>query len=199
MPRIAFKSTGVEELLDEVEILLMRDLNDALAYVYEQREQMDRARAERRGMTYQPIEYAEVPREHFHTGNFPSFVLSEVPKEDYPYVVLTVEDWAPDAEDARSDHVNVYRDALSVHCLASATPVEGSEVVYRRALRMGEAVFISLGSDPQMQTRLSGFSNPVRGQHSIPWTAQEKGRGDDYWFQSVGQSYAIKSYTSMHQ
>jgi hypothetical protein len=199
MPQIAFKSTGVEELLDEVETLLMRDLNDSLAYVYEQRELMDRARALRRGVAYEPIEYSEVPVSHYHVGNFPSMVLAEVPKEDYPYVVLTVEDWAPDAEDPRNDHMNVYRDQLSVHCLASATPAEGGEVVYRRALRMGEAVFLSLGSDPRMQKRLSGFSNPVRGQHSVPWTAQEKGRGDDYWFQSVGQSYAVKSFTSMYQ
>ena len=199
MSRVFARSTGVEELLDEVEIVLMRNINPALAEVYERRELADRARAERREIPYVPIERDDIPVAHFHTGNFPSLVLEEVPKEAYPYVVITVEDYAPDAEDPRQDHMNVYREALSVHCLAQASPAEGSEVVFRRAVRMGEAVFLSLGSDAAMQSRLSGFSNPVRGQHSVPWTYNHKGRGKDWWFQAVGTSYAIKNYTSMHQ
>lgn len=199
MPKVLFRSTGVEELLDEVEQALQTRVNDALAEVYERRQIADEARAQWRGVNYVPIEYDPIPKHHFHTGNFPKLVLEEVPREGYPYIVLMIEDYAPDAEDARQDHMNVFRDALSVHCLASASPEEGSEVVFRRAVRMGEAVYLALGSDPAMQKRLSGFSNPVRGQPSVPWTYKQKGRGDSWWFQAIGTSYAIKTYTSMHQ
>lgn len=198
-PLVYERSTGLEELLDEIEIVLMRDINDALAEVYDRMRERDQARALRRNEPYEPLEYHAVPPEHFHTGNFPSLVLDEVPKEDYPYIVLTVESYSPDAEDARQDHLNVFRDALVVHCLAHAEPDEGSEVVFRRAVRMGEAVYLSLASDPLMRAALSGASNPVRGQHSVPWTYQHKGRGKDHWFQAVGTSYAIKTYTSHYQ
>ena len=54
--RVFAQSTGVEELLDEVEAVLIRDINETLAYVYERREAADQARATRRGVNYVPIE-----------------------------------------------------------------------------------------------------------------------------------------------
>lgn len=200
MTLLVTKGVGVEEILDAVEIVLQNDMNDALTEIFERREPLDMARAERRGLLdgYTPLTFDPVPADHYHQGNFPSFVLEEVPKDDYPYVVLTVEDFAPDPEDARHDHITVMRDALVIHTLAKAEPEEGSDAVFRRAVRMGEAVFLCLASDPQMAHMLSGISNPVRGQHSIPWTHQFKGRGKDHWFQSVGTTYAIKSYTTTH-
>jgi hypothetical protein len=197
MSRVIAKSTGVEELLDEMEIVLIRDINEALAEVYARRQQSDIDRAQRRGVNYVPMEYDEVPTDHFHTGNFPSLVLEEVPPESYPYIVLTIEDYSPDPESAAHDQMNVYRDAISVHCLASATPEEGSEIVFRRAVRLGEAVFLSLMSDGQMSRRLASLSNPVRGQASVPWTYRKEGRGEKHWFQAVGTQFAIKNYTSM--
>jgi hypothetical protein len=194
-----FQTTGLEELVDDVEEVLLRDINDALATVYERRALADEARALRRGVGYVPLTYDEVPSDHFHVGNFPRLSYEEVDYEAYPYIVLTVEDYVPDPEDATQDHRNVYRDALVVHCLAASSSEEGGEVVWRRAVRMGEAVFLALASDPMMQRRLSGVSNPVRGQHSIPWTHKRKGRGEVFWFQAVGTHYAIKNYTSMHQ
>lgn len=192
------QSTGVEEALDEIEVVLIRDINPALDEVYSRRVQSDKDRAERRQIPYVAIEYEEVPPSHFHTGNFPSLVLEEVPKDAYPYVVLTIDDYTADPADAQNDHMNVYRDAVVVHCLAKASPQEGSEVVFRRAVRMGEAVFLALASDSSMQKRLGGLSNPLRGQPSIPWTYQDKGRGKDWWYQAVGTSYAIRTYTSMY-
>lgn len=199
MAIVHYRSTGVEELLDMVEAILIANINDALEEVYNRMVAADQARALRRQVDYVPLTYEEVPPAHFHTGNFPSLVLDEVPKDDYPYIVLTIEDYAPDAESPRNDHMNVYRKALAVHCLAKASVEEGHEVVFRRAIRMGEAVYITLASEPSMRSALAGIDNPTRGQHSIPWTHQHKGRGPDIWFQSVGTSYAIRSYTTMHQ
>lgn len=197
MTIIHHQSTGVEELLDTFEVVLIDQINDALTEVYARRELSDIARAERRGETYEPITYETVAADHFHLGNFPSLVLEEIPPDSYPYIVLTIEDFVPDAEDIRQDHINVYRDALIVHCLAKSTDEEGPEVVFRRAIRMGEAVFMTLGTDPVTSRMLGAFSNPTRGQHSIPWTSNHKGRGDDFWCQAVGMSYAIKNYTTM--
>jgi hypothetical protein len=199
MPQVYFQSTGVEELLEDIEAVLMRDINQALDTVYQRREPSDVLRAQRRGVPYEAIKYDYVPPSHFHIGNFPSLVLEEVPPEAYPYIVITIEDYTPDQEDARSDHVNVYRQTLATHALAKALPEEGSDIVFRRAVRMGEAIYISLASDPHMQKLLSGLSNPVRGQHSIPWTYQHEGHGDKFWFQAVGTNYAIKSHTTSYQ
>lgn len=198
MSQVVSKSTGVEEVLDEIEAVLIPEINPALAEVYERREQADKDRATRRQIEYVPLEYDEVPPSHFHTGNFPSLVLEEVPRDSYPYIVLTIDDYSVDPEDPRHDHMSVFRDAVAVHCLAKASPEEGSEVVFRRAIRMGEAVFLALASNPSMQKRLGGLSNPLRGQPSIPWTYQEQGLGEDWWYQAVGTSYAIKTYTSMY-
>jgi hypothetical protein len=195
---VNYQSTGVEELLDVIETVLIDNINDALAEIYARRELSDIARAERRGEDYVALTYETVPPDHFHIGNFPSLVLEEVSPDEYPYVVLTIEDFVPDAEDIRQDHINVYRDALVVHCLAKSSNDEGSEIVFRRAVRMGEAVFMVLGTDPATSRLLGTFSNPTRGQQSIPWTSNHKGRGENSWYQSVGMSYAIKSYSSMY-
>jgi hypothetical protein len=195
---VNYQSTGVEELLDVIETVLIDNINDALAEIYARRELSDIARAERRGEDYVALTYETVPPDHFHIGNFPSLVLEEVSPDEYPYIVLTIEDFVPDAEDIRQDHINVYRDALVVHCLAKSSNDEGPEIVFRRAVRMGEAVFMVLGTDPATSSLLGTFSNPTRGQQSIPWTSNHKGRGENSWYQAVGMSYAIKSYSSMY-
>ena len=197
MTRIFSQSTGTEELLDEVETVLISDINDALDQVYNRQEASDQARALRRNIPYFPIEYEYVPPDHFHTGNFPSISLEEVPLDSYPYIVLTIEGYTPNPESARDDHKNVYDDILVVHCLAQASLEEGSETVFRRSVRMGEAVYIALMSNTAMEKKLSASANPVRGQTSLPFTSNYKGRGDKWWFQSCGTQYSIKSYTSM--
>jgi hypothetical protein len=198
MPVTHSKSTGVEELLDQVETVLIRDINPALAEVYARREQSDIDRAERRSLPYIPMEYDEVPADHFHIGNFPSLALDEVPHDSYPYVVLTVEDLVPDAENSFQDQRNIYRESLSVHCLAKSSFEEGVDIVFRRAVRMGEAVFISLMSERTLRSNLA-LPNPARGRYSIPWDDSAQGHGDTFWFQACGLSFAIKSYTSMYE
>lgn len=196
--QIFSQSLGTEELLDTVEATLQRDINDTLAAIYVRKAVADEARAARRGVTYAPLTVHEIPIENYHTGNFPSLALEEVPYEEYPYIVMTIEDYAPDAEDSRQDHLDVFRQSLAVHTLAYATEEEGAEVVFRRAVRMSEAVYWTFVNDPVMHRFLSGLSNPTRGQHSIPWTNQKKGRGANYWYQAVGTSYAIKTYTTQY-
>lgn len=198
-PQIIFQSTGVEELLETVEIVILRDINDALATVYERWRERDEARAARRQVPYVEMTYDNVPADHFHIGNFPEPVLEETPKSAYPFIVLTVEDYAADAEDPRNDHVDVFRDNLVVHALAKASDSEGSEVVFRRAVRMSMAIHLCLGSARETASLLKGFSNPVRGQNSMPWTYKDKGRKLNWWYQAVGTSYAIKTYSSQYQ
>jgi hypothetical protein len=188
-------STGTEELLDAVEEVLIENINDALAQVYARNVERDQARAMRRGVEYVALTYDEVPPDHFYTGNFPSLVLEEIPRDAYPYIVLTIEEYAPSAEDLLMDQINIFRENLVVHCLAKADPDEGSEIVFRRAIRMGEAVYLTLASEPSLRSALAAFSNPQRGQHSIPWTAPHKGRGEDYWYQAVGTTYALRNRT----
>ena len=204
-PYLSENLLGTEELLDLVESAIIRDINEALAVIYERRATADQTRAELRGEVYVPLEYEEVPPSHVYVGNFPSLVLEEVGPDAYPYIAVTVEDYAPDAEDIRLDHVDVYRSGFTVHCLAKSAPqgdvngvnIDGAaDVVFRRAVRMGEAVFLVLNEDPDTSRLLSGSSNPTRGQQSLPWTYQHQGRGPNFWFQAVGTSYAIKSYTS---
>jgi len=204
-PLLSEELVGTETLLDTIESALIRDINEALAVVYERREAADIARAELRGEPYEPLEWEEVPPSHIYVGNFPSTVLEEVGPDAYPYVAVTVDDYTPDAEYASQDHRSVYRNGFTVHCLAKSAPqgdVNGvgidhaSDIVFRRAVRMGEAVHLVLNRDPATCRIISGSPNPMRGQHSLPWTYQHQGRGPTFWFQAVGTSYAIKSYTS---
>lgn len=194
---IVSTNIDAEAMLDDIEMVLQDGLNEALVVVYANLEARDQARAERRGIEYVPLTYADVPNDHYHVGNFPRQVLKDVPAELYPYIVLAVEDMVPDAESANQDHMSVFRQQLAVHSLANASEEEGSEVVYRRALRMGVAVHTVLMSNSVTSRMLSGVVNPARNQASIPWTYREGGRNENRaWYQAVGLSYAIKLYTS---
>ncbi|HWI67538.1 MAG TPA: hypothetical protein VNS88_04095 [Nitrospiraceae bacterium] len=203
-PYLSESAIGTEELLDIIESAIIRDINDALAAVYERREAGDVARAELRGEEYTPLTYEEIPPSHVYVGNFPSLVLEEVGPEAYPYIAVTPEDYMPEAEDIRLDQRHVFRSGFTVHCLVKSEPqgnlagvnIDGaSDIVFRRAVRMGEAVHLVLHSDPSTSRLISGSSNPTRGQQSLPWTYQHNGVGANFWFQAVGTSYAIKSYT----
>jgi len=204
-PYLSDTLVGTEELLDMIESAIIRDINEALATVYERRTPLDQARAALRGEEFVPLEYEDVPVNHVWAGNFPSTVLEEVGPEAYPYVAITIDDVIPDAEDLMQDHVNVYRNGFTLHSLAKATPegeVNGqgidpaSDKVLRRAVRMGEALHLVMTSDPTMIRLISGGSNPTRGQHSLPWRYQHQGVGLNFWFQAVGTTYAIKSYSA---
>lgn len=204
-PMLSESLLGTEEILALIESAIIRDINEALEVIYDRRAPADQARAQLRGEQYVPLEYQEVPPSHIYVGNFPSLVLEEVGPDAYPFIAVTVEDYTPEAEDPRNDHVGVYRSGFTVHCLAKAEP-EGdvnntgvdaaSDTVFRRAVRMGEAVFLVLNQDPATSRLISGNSNPARGQQSLPWTYQHNGIGPKFWFQAVGTSYAIKSYTN---
>lgn len=195
---------GTEAMLDDIEAALQAEVNLALKAVYDALEVRDLAREVRRNPAYdvtnhQPMEPVDIPVDHFHVGNFPRMVLEEVPSEMYPYIVLAIEDAIPDAESGRQDHVNVFRQSLAVHSLASATEEEGSEVVYRRAMRMGEAVNLVMSTNPTCKRLLKGMPNPTRGQSSIPWTYRKQGRNENRaWYQAVGLTYAIKIYTTSY-
>ena len=204
-PYLSETSIGTEELLAIIESAIIRDINDALFAIYERRAPADAERAALRGEAYIPLTYEEIPPNHVYVGNFPSLVLEEVGPEAYPYIAVTVEDYMPEAEDTRLDHVDVFRSGFTIHCLAKSEPqgnLEGvnidgaSDIVFRRAVRMGEAVHLVLHQDPGTSRLISGASNPTRGQQSLPWTYQHNGVGEKFWFQAVGTSYAIKSYTS---
>lgn len=204
-PYLSEELVGTEELLDMIESAIIREVNEALATVYERRAPLDQARAALRGEDYVPLEYEEVPPSHVWAGNFPSTVLEEVGKEAYPYIAVTIDDYIPDAEDLMQDHRNVYRNGFTVHSLAKADPEEvvngqgidpASDKVLRRAVRMAEAVHLVAYHDPILSRLIGGSSNPSRGQHSLPWRYQRDGVGPNIWFQAVGTTYAIKSYTT---
>jgi hypothetical protein len=193
------QALGTEGMLDDIEIALQAEINEALQAVYDYLEPRDQQRAIRRGTPYTPLEPVDIPVDHFHVGNFPRMVLEEVPGEMYPYVVLAIEDAVPDTEYGSQDHISVFRQALAVHSLAEATEEEGSEVVYRRALRMGEAVHLVMSTNQVCRRLLKGMPNPTRGQSSIPWTYRTNGRNQNRaWYQAVGLTYAIKIYTSSY-
>ena len=190
---------GTEAMLDDIEIALSGEVNEALERVYDALALRDEARAFRRGVDYVPMAPVEIPPEHFHVGNFPRMVLEEVPGEMYPYIVLALEDNAPDSESGSQDHVQVFRQVLAVHSLAAATDEEGSECVYRRAIRMAEAVHLVMSTNPICKQLLRGLPNPARGQSSIPWTYRTNGRNANRnWYQAVGLTYAIKIYTTSY-
>ena len=204
-PFLSESLLGTEDILAVVESAIIRDINEALEVVYERREQLDQERAALRNEPYVPLEYEEIEPNHVYVGNFPSLALEEVGPEAYPYIAITVEDYTPEAEDVRQDHTSVYRSGFTVHCLAKSAPQgdlndvgidTASDYVFRRAVRMGEAVFLVLNQDPAASRLISGMSNPTRGQQSLPWTYQHNGIGPSFWFQAVGTTYVIKSYTN---
>jgi hypothetical protein len=198
-PQVIQSGLGIEEIMDAMALVLISDVNEALQTVYDRRALRDQELADAKGIEFEPIILEEIIPTHIHVGNFPKLVFDEVPPENYPYLALTLEDYSPDPEDASQDHMNVTRDAIVVHSLAKATESEGGEIVFRRAVRMAEAVFICLASNLRTQRLLSGLSNPTRGRASVPWKYQHQGHGKEHWFQAIGTQYAIKSYTSLHQ
>jgi hypothetical protein len=198
------QALGTEAMLDDIEMVLQAEINPALKAIYDALAARDLAREVRRNPAYDvathvPMQPVDIPVDHFHVGNFPRMVLEEVPSEMYPYIVLAIEDAIPDAESSTEDHMSVFRQSLAVHSLASASEEEGSEVVYRRAMRMGEAVHLVFATNPVCKKFLKGVPNPTRGQSSIPWTYRANGRNQNRaWYQAVGLTYGVKIYTTSY-
>ena len=59
-PYLSESALGTEELLAIIESAIIRDINDALATIYERRTAGDMARAELRGEEYVPLTYEEI-------------------------------------------------------------------------------------------------------------------------------------------
>jgi hypothetical protein len=196
MPPIS-RGLGIEDLVDLMVDTLEAKLNDQLAVIAAMRDPLDEARAARRGVPYVPITLDPIPPTGFHTGSVPSFIMGDdLEPGAYPYVAVTFDDESPDPEDARHDHLNVYRNILMIHTIAKATLAEGPEFAWRRAVRMSEAAYRVVQGDAQLKRVEKGASNPMRALISEPFRVSIDGIDDnDFLWQTAGAQYVAKNYT----
>jgi hypothetical protein len=195
-----YKGFGVEEVVDDLEIVLTEQLNDAILVVSERLAARDEARAIRRGIPYVPLEVPTIPPANFHTGSIPAFVQQSDRAAQYPMVAIVPGRVAPAAESASMDQYDIFQDFVSVHAFALASPAEGgvenmTENAYRRAVRYAEAIYYVMRTDRKMRSLLSGLSNPMQALISEPWLFPEgEGEiGEDWCWQAAGTEYQIKN------
>jgi hypothetical protein len=196
---IPLEGLGIEELVDQVETVLSESLNDMIDQRNAYWVPLDQERAAMRGVAYEPIVVDAIADDAFHTFNIPSLVREEFNTLDnIPYVAIVPDDSAPDAEDARQDHRNVQQQLLSIHSIArTMTPAEDPELAGRRAVRIADAIYMTVLSDMRLSRKLKPLSNPVRVRVSEPFVFNVEGHGDeDYYWQAAGVQYAVKSYTT---
>lgn len=197
MPTI-YQGIGIEALVDDISGTLRAKLNAQLDVQAAKWAPLDQARAAEAGVSYTPITLEPVDPASFHVGNVPSLVRDDLALDDYPYVAVTFEDAAPDPENDRHDHMNVLRDALTIHAIAKAEKsADGAEIVFRRAARMAEAIYAVVMGDSKLSRMLTGVSNPMRVELSQPFLFNPEGLEDQDWFWlAAGTQYAIKNYTT---
>lgn len=203
MPSV-YEGIGTERLVDEVFLVMIEKFNDALLTQQAAGEQLDSERAARLGITLPPISLEQVdanqrvgfPYGNFHVGSIPSFVQTEDRVVNYPCLVVMPGRTTPDAEDAVMDHYSVLSNALVFHSFAKASPAEGTEMAYRRAQRMAEAVHTVVCVDNAVRRIVSGVSGPLIVERSEPWLfPAEDGHGDDWSWVAVMTQYNVKNYS----
>ena len=196
---LPIEGLGTEELIDEVETVLRELLNQTITDRNAYWVPLDQQRAAMRGTDYVAIEVDPIADSAFYAFNIPSLVREEFNQlENIPYVAIVPDDSAPDAEDARQDQRNVRQQLLSIHTIArTMTPTEDPELAGRRAVRIADAVYMTVLSDPRLSRKLKPLSNPVRVRVSEPFPFNPEGHGDDdYYWQAAGVQYAVKNYTT---
>lgn len=203
MPTI-LEGIGTERLVDEVFLIMLEKFNDALLVQQARGELLDAERAVRLGFALPPVVLDPVsadPREgfpygNFHVGSIPSFVQTDDRVSNYPCLVVMPGRTTPDAEDSVMDHYSVLSNALVFHCFAKASPAEGTEISYRRAQRMAEAVNTVVGVDNNLHRIASGISGPTLVDRSEPWLfPAEDGHGEDWSWVAVMTQYQVKNYS----
>lgn len=193
------RSTGfaIEQIVWEIERILLASYDDARMVIDAAAVAMDQERADLRGVAYVPIVTEPVPAENIHPGQLPSFVREDDRLTNYPLIAIEPTRVAPDAEDARQDQQNVHLDFVTIHVGAKASPEEAEDVVYRRTVRMAEAIYWLVRNNPRLHHILKGVSNPMTGLLSEPWRYPAiDGHGDEWWFRVCGQEFQIKNYSA---
>lgn len=199
MPSL-YRGFGVEEVVDDIEIVLTEKLNDAILAVNARLDDRDQARAARRGVEYVPLEVQPIDADHFHTGSIPAFVQTADRSAYYPLIAIVPGRIAPAPESASTDQYDVFQDFVSIHAFALASPEVGgietmAETSYRRAVRYAEAIYKVMREDRQLSALLRGLSNPMQALISEPWLfPEEEGDvGKDWCWQAAGTEYQIKN------
>ena len=203
MPTI-LEGIGTERLVDEVFLVVVETFNDALVTQQARGEQLDAERATRMGFALPPVALDPVdaePREgfpygNFHVGSIPSFIQTDDRVVNYPCVIVMPGRTTVDAEDALMDDYSVLSNALVFHSFARSSPAEGTEVAYRRAQRMAEAVHTVIAVDNKLRRIVSGVSGPTLIERSEPWLfPAEDGHGDDWSWVAVMTQYQVRNYS----
>lgn len=194
-----YHGLGIEEVVDDLEIILIAEVNDAILVVNDRLEERDQARAARRGIPYEPLTVESIDAAHFHTGSIPSFIQREDRRQFYPLIAIVPGRIAPHPESAAMDNYDIFNDFVSVHTFAKATPEEGdkyrqAEIGYRRAVRYAEAVYHVVRTHRKLRSMLSGLTNPLQALISEPWyVTPTDGIGEDWCWLAAGAEYQIKN------
>jgi len=196
---------GTEEVLDEVFNVMYLHFNDELAVQQDVGNQLDADRATLLGVGVPTVELEPVdstpkdgfPYGNFHIGSIPSFVQTEDRVANYPMLVVAPGRTIPDPENVMTDQYDVFQNGVSIHCFARASLEQGVEMVYRRVMRMAEAVHNVVNST-SLRRIVAGTSGPILVDRSEPWRfPHEDGHGDDWYWMAVMHQYQVKNYSHM--
>lgn len=195
-----YKGFGVEEVVDDIEIVLTAKLNDALDGINQRLAARDQARAVRRGVAYVPFVVQPIVPSHFHTGSIPAFVQDHDREDNYPLIAIVPGRVSPAAESGSQDQYDIFQDFVSIHAFALASPAEGgieamAEHSFRRAVRYAEAIYKVMREDAKLSRLIRGLSNPMQALISEPWLfpVGEGETGEDWCWQAAGTEYQIKN------
>lgn len=195
MPTL-YEGLGTEELLDNIDLVLRRELNTAIDYQQVSWDQHDQERATEIGKPYTQLVLEKVDPVNFHVGSIPSFVQQEDRLTYYPMVATAPGNTVPDAEDAIADQYSIFQNAVEIHAFTRANPIEGATIAWRRAERMSEAIHQVISTDVNLRRVVAGISGPLFVRRTEPWAYPvEDGHGEDWWFYGIGRTYQIKNYS----
>jgi hypothetical protein len=195
---LMFDGLGAEAMVDEVFLVFRERLNAAIASQQERYVGQDQRRAAIMGVPYKPLILEPIPVENFHAGSIPSFVTDDDREGNYPMCVVVPGRTVPDGEDASADQYDVFNNLVAIHVFARATMSneEGFDLVYRRSMRMAEAVHQIVKTDRDLRKMFAGVSGPVLVERSDPWTfPSQDGHGDEWVWQAVMHQYQVKNYS----
>lgn len=194
MPTI-YDGIGVEQLIDEITFVIADGINDKIAELAPVWSARDNERAIRLNVAAVEHVVETISPENIVTGDIPSLIQDNLPEDHYPNICIIPEQTMPDPEDDSIDQYDVLRNSIDIHSLVKASPEEGANFTYWRAVRTAEALDLLVSSTPKLASKLRGISNPQLVQPSPPFAFQPReGHGDDWWWRAARIRYLVKNY-----
>lgn len=182
-------NNGLEVIQRAAFLRLFDHLNDIIAEVEDKWAESDETFADHIGVPYVPLVVHRIANTNFYEGHRPSLIKAPIDK--YPNVSVWGVRATPHAENAASDHTNIFSNLLYVEVMCNSIEDEG--IVNKRLVRTCEALNAVMLADPTLGGVVTGMAGDVSLSVSDVFTRRENtSYGSEWFWQGARLEYVVR-------